>query len=160
MCRLGCLETDQYAHGFFKPDRHIDWVEEGRQNKSLLPWVRSIAEYNMRPQCFVRRNWLRLALKTLGEQVSSLSDQAAVVFSFDGSVLYIRCDNKVIALPGGGVPWTVRFRVEAKTLRRLPKRLRREIVWVSIWRSHISLGTWTYEGTLEQSGTTQASSVQ
>jgi hypothetical protein len=144
----------------FKETCHIDWIEEGRQNKSLLPWVRSREEYNMRPQCMLQRDWFRLALRTLGQQLSALPDHAAVLFSFDGSVLFIRCGNKVIALPGEGVPWAVRFKVAAEKLRRLPKRIRRGRVDVSIWQSRISLGTWTYEGTLEQFGTTHPSSVQ
>jgi hypothetical protein len=129
-------------------------------NKSLLPWVRSMAEYNARPQCLVQRDWFRLALKGLRQQLSSLPDQEAIAFSFDGSVLFIRCCDKVIALPGEGVSWAVGFRVAAEKLRRLPKRFRHEQVDVSIWQSRISLGTWTYEGTVEQSGITHSSSVQ
>jgi hypothetical protein len=140
---------DQYPA--FKETCHIDWVEKARQSKSVLPWVRSMAEYNARPQCLVRRDWFRLALTTLRQQLSSLPDQAAIVFSFDGSVLFIRCDNKVIALPGDGVPWTVRFKVTAGKLRFLPKRLKRESVNVSIWQSRITLGTWPYEGSIDQS---------
>jgi len=144
----------------FKETCHVDWVEQARQNKSLLPLVRSKGEYDTRPQCIVQRNWLRLALKTLSQQLSSLPDHAAIVFSFDGSVLFIRCDNKVIALPGEGIPWSVRFSVAAKSLRSLPKRFRREIVWVSVWQSRISLGDREYEGTLKPSGTTNPSSLQ
>jgi hypothetical protein len=52
--------------------------------------VMSMAEFNARPQCTVRRDWLRLALKTLGEYLVATSDNAGIVFSFDGSVLSIR----------------------------------------------------------------------
>jgi hypothetical protein len=152
---------DQHAdHRVFKPARHVGWVEEGRNSQKLLPWVMSMAEYSARPQCSVQRDWLRLALKTLGEYLAALSDNSSIVFSFDGSVLTIRFDKKVIALPGEGSPWTVRFRVEARTLRRLPKRLMREDIGVSIWESRITLGNWTYEGTLEEFGTTDPSRVQ
>jgi len=145
---------------FFKEICQIDWVVEARQNKSLLPWVRSGAESSVRPICLVQRTWCRLALKTLNELLSSLPDQAAVVFSFDGFVLLIRCEGRVIALSGKGVPWSVRFRVEAKGLRRLPKRLRREIVEVSIWESYINLGNWRYAGTVESIGAPATPSVQ
>jgi len=151
---------DRYCNGALKQTCHIDWVEEGRQNRSLLPWVRSMAEYESRPQCTVQRDWFRLALRTLSQQLSSLPDHAPIMFRFDGSLLFIRCGDKVIALPGEGVPWAVRFRVAAGTLRRLPRRLRLETVPVSIWESRISLGLWTFEGTLEQFGTTHPSSVQ
>jgi hypothetical protein len=152
---------DQHAdQRVFKPSRHVGWIEEGRENRRLLPWVMSMAEYNARPQCVVQRDWLRLALKTLGEYLASLSDNAGIVFSFDGSVLSIRVDKKVIALPGEGSPWTVRFRVEARTLRHLPKRLMHERTGVSIWESRITLGNYRYTGTLEEFGTTGPSRVQ
>jgi hypothetical protein len=152
---------DQHADNrVFKPARHVGWVGEGRTNQRLLPWVMSMAEYNARPQCIVRRGWLRLALKTLGECLAALSNNADIVFGFDGSVLYIRSDEKVIALPGEGSPWAVRFRVEAKTLRHLPKRLMHESIGVSIWESRITLGNYTYEGTIEGFGTTDPSRVQ
>ena len=152
---------DQHAdHRVFRPARHVGWIEEGRENRRLLPWVMSMAEYNARPQCVVQRDWLRLALKTLGEYLASLSDNAGIVFGFDGSVLSIRFDKKVIAFPGEGLPWAVRFRMEARTLRQLPKRLMREEICVSIWESHITLGNYTYAGTLEESGATDPSRIQ
>jgi|ERR1700676_3298826 len=152
---------DQHAdQRVFKPSWHVGWIEEGRENRRLLPWVMSMAEYNARPQCVVQRDWLRLALKTLGEYLASSSDNAGIVFSFDGSVLSIRFDKKVIALPGEGSPWTVRLRVEARSLRHLPKRLMRKDIGVSIWESRITLGNYTYAGTLEDSGATDPSRIQ
>jgi hypothetical protein len=90
--------------------------------------------------------------KTLGEYLASLSDDAGIVFSFDGSVFYIRCDKKVLALPAEGWPWAVRFKVEARTLRHLPKRLTRDHIGVSIWESRLTLGNYSYAGTLEGFG--------
>ena len=144
---------DQYAdHRIYKPTRHVNWIVEGRENQKLLPWVKTMAEFNARPQCIVQRDWLRLALKSLGEQLSFLPENAEVVFSFDGSVLSIRCNAKVLALPGEGLPWAVRFKVEARTLRHLPKRLTRDHIGVSIWESRLTLGNYSYAGTLEEFG--------
>jgi hypothetical protein len=152
---------DQYAdHRVFRSARHVGWMEEGRENRRLVPRVMSMAEYNARPQCVVQRDWLRLALKTLGKYLAPLSDDASIVFRFDGSVLAIRSNEKVIALPGEGSPWAVSFRVEARTLQQLPKRLMREDISVSIWESRITLGNYTYAGTLEEFGTTDPSRVQ
>jgi hypothetical protein len=96
---------DQHFGGrTFSPARQVNWIDEGRQNRRLLPWVISRAEYEARPQCIIQRDWLRLALKTLGEHLASLPDRSIIVFSFDGSVFSIRCDNKVIAFPGEGLP--------------------------------------------------------
>ncbi len=138
-------------HRVFKPARHVGWIEEARTNQRLLPWVMSMAEFSARPQCLVRRDWLRLALKTLDEYLVSLSGSTGIVFSFDGSVLTIQFDKKVIALAGEGPPWAVRFKVEAKALSRLPKRLMRAHVVVSIWESRIAFDGHSYTGTLEES---------
>jgi hypothetical protein len=140
---------DQHADGkTFRAARQVDWIDEARQNRRLLPWVMSQAEFEARPRCTVHRDWLRLALKNLREQLASLHDDAIVDFGFDGAVFSIRCDTKVIAFPGEGVRWTVRFRVEAKTLRRQPKRLMREHIGVSIWDSRIRFDSWSCEGTV------------
>ena len=149
---------DQFSE--FKAIQHVGWVVEGRANRRFLPWVRAQAEYDARPSCVVERKWLRLALKTLAEDLASVADEADVVFVFDGSVLSIRCDGKVIALAGEGSPWTVRFKVAAGALRRLPRRLTREHVGLSIWESRLTLGSWVYEGTLEGFSTTDPSKIQ
>jgi hypothetical protein len=149
---------DQYSG--FKESRHVGRVEEGRANRKLLPWVMALAEYNARPSCVVERKWLRLALKTLAEHLALLADDVDVVFGFDGSVLSIRCDGKVIALAGNGSPWTVHFKVQASALRRLPKRLMGAHVGLSLWESRLTIGSWVYYGTLEGFGTTDPSRVQ
>jgi hypothetical protein len=152
---------DQHSDNrIFRPARNVDWIGEGRENQKFLPWVKSMAEYKVRPVCMVQRDWLRLALRTLGEYLASLPDNVGIVFSFDGSVLSIRIDKKVIALPGEGSPWAVRFRVEARNLRRLPKRLMRGAIGVSICESGITIGNWAYAGTLEESATTEPLRVQ
>jgi len=111
---------DKHAHGGFKPARHVGWIEEGRENRKLLPWYKSLAEYEAGPCCTVERKWLRLALNTLALHANSLSDDDAVVFGFDGSVLSIRSEGKLIVLAGQGPPWTIRFKVAASALRHLP----------------------------------------
>lgn len=151
---------DRHADGHFKPARPVGWVEEARANRKLLPWYKSRAEYEARPCCLVERKWLRLALNTLADHVTSLPDDAAVVFGFDGSVLSICCDEKLIALAGQGPPWTIRFKVAARALRRLPKRLGEERVGLSIWQSHLSLGRWLYEGSPEGFSTSDPSRIQ
>jgi len=138
----------------------VGWVEEARANRQLLPWYKSRAEYEVRPSCLVERKWLRLALKTLAEQLTLLADDVDVVFSFDGSVLSIRCDGKVIALAGEGSPWTVRFKVAAGTPRRLPKRLMGGRVGLSICESRLRPGSWVYEGALDGFCTTDPSKIQ
>ena len=99
-----------------------------------------------------------MALNTLAEHLSTLPDEAKVIFGFDGSVFSIRSDGEVVALAGQGTPWTVSFHVRVGALRHLPRRLMRERIEVSMWESHIDLGNGTYAGTLE--GVDTSSRVQ
>jgi hypothetical protein len=147
-------------HSEFRKVHNLSWVEEGRNHQGLLPWVKSMAEWEARPQCTVDRDWLRLALKTLADHALSLPDDADVLFSFDGSVLSIKCDGKVIALAGEGEPWGVSFKVRAGALRRLPKRLMRKDVGISIWESNISIGNRAYPGTPDGFGAADPSRIQ
>jgi hypothetical protein len=150
----------QWDGRVFTPARVSGWVEGARRNRRLLPWVMSQGEFDARPQCTVQRDWLRLALKALGKHLDSLPDNGIVVFRFDGSVFSIRCNQKVIAFPGEGLPWTVCFKVEAKTLRCSPKRRMREYIDVSVWESRIRFGSWSYEGTVEPFGRASPGNVQ
>jgi hypothetical protein len=50
----------------------------------------------------------------------------------------------------------VSFKVHAGVLRRLPKRLMREDIGISIWESTISIGNRTYPGTLHVFGVAPA----
>jgi hypothetical protein len=150
----------QWDGPMFRPARTMDWIDEARRNRRLLPWVMARAEFDARPQCTVRRDWLRLALKTLAAHVAALPDDAIVTFHFDGSIFSIRSEKNVIAFPSEGPPWTVSFRVEAKTLRCQPKRLMREYIGVSIWNSRIEFGPWSYEGTVEPLHVRNSSEVQ
>jgi hypothetical protein len=155
-----CLDR-QWDGQTFRPARTVDWIDEGRQNRRLLPWVMSQAEYEARPQCIVRREWLRLGLKELRDRLAWLPDNVSVTFSFDGVVFRIQCDKKIIAFPGEGRPWTVCFTIEGKTLRDQPKRrLMSDIIGVSIGESRICLGPWSCEGEIESSDLASPSEFQ
>ncbi len=144
----------------FQSRRCVSWVEEGRQNQKLLPWVMDMAAYHSRPLCTVRRDWWRLALKTLDEHLSLLPDSATVIFSFDGFMLSIRVDGNVVALPGEGLPWVVRFKMNAGQLRHLPKRLMRECIYLSIWESRLTIDRRTYEGNIDVSALAGRAEIQ
>ncbi len=77
--------------GVFHPAREVAWVTEGRKHRHLLPWEVSKSAYQARSHCTVQRDWLRLALKSMVELLAKADDAAVVEFSFDGSVLLIRC---------------------------------------------------------------------
>lgn len=147
-------------HQEFKHAYQMPWVEEGRRNQGLLPWIKSMAEWNARPKLIVRRDWLRLALNSLTRLLSTVPDDVNVIFSFDGSVLSIRCDGELIALAAQGTPWTVRFSVHAGNLRRLPGRLMGESIGISIWERRLCIANWTYEGTVGEFSSTKPLAVQ
>jgi hypothetical protein len=147
-------------HSEFRRIQNLPWVEGGRNHQALLPWVKSMAEWNVRPQCVVKRDWLRLALNTLAEHVTTLPDDSEAVFTFDGSIFSIRYDEKIIAFAAEGTPWTVSFKVRVGNLRRLPQRLMHDLAGISIWESRISIGNRTYPGTLDGFGTANPSRVQ
>ena len=152
---------DQASDGRqFQPGRFISWIEEGRQNQTLLPWVINSGAYNSRPSCTVQRDWMQLAINTLREHLSCLPDNVPVVFYFDGSVLSIRCEGQIIALAGQGLPWAVRFSTKAGEFRRLPRRFKREHVELSIWESKLTIDVWRYDGTIDSCSSTSLGAIQ
>jgi hypothetical protein len=143
------LDRAEYGSIFY-PEREVDWVTEGRQNQNLLPWVVELAAYQARPLCRVKREWLRVALKTLADNLATVSDETAVKLGFNDGVLMIRCGGKVVALPGEGLPWPKYYTILAGTLRHLPKRLMRERIEVSVWNEQLTIGRWAFAGVKEE----------
>ena len=123
----------------FTPTRPVDWLGEGRSHKNLLPWVSDLVAYRARPKCMVDREWMRLALKALGEMLALVADEEEV-FAFDGAGLMIRCGGKVVPLMADGEPWPVRYAVAAGNFRQLPKRLMNTFIEVSVWDSKLGMG--------------------
>ena len=81
-----CL--DKHAKdGIYNPARPITWLTEGHQNFYLLPWERERVAYENRPYCYVQREWARVALRNLSEQIVISDDEVPVTFQFDGEIL-------------------------------------------------------------------------
>jgi hypothetical protein len=139
-----CL--DNAAGTRFAPASAPVWLAEGRRHRHLLGWERERAAYAARPHCYVQRDWARVALKTLAEQLENIDDDTPVMFRFDGHVLTISCAGRTIAMAAEGQPWTQPHSIRAGALRRLPKRLMREVVEVSVWDSALTIGNWRYSG--------------
>jgi hypothetical protein len=137
---------DGGASAGFTPTIAPPWLAEGRQLRHLLPRERYRAAYDARPHCYVQRNWVRLALKTLAEQLANVDDDTAVTIQFDGSVLTFCCAKKSIPMVAEGLAWTALYSIRAGALRQLPKRLMREWVEVSIWDSTLWIGNWRFSG--------------
>lgn len=144
-----CL--DKEAPGkVFHPEHWVEWLAEGRQHRYLLPWEVDMASYNARPHCNVQRNWMRLALKNLAKLLVNTDDTTVVEFSFDGSVLQIRCFGEVVAMSASGKAWGTQFFIPAGKLRRLPKRLTQDHVEVSVHKGQLHIGPSSFEGAREK----------
>jgi hypothetical protein len=94
----------------------------------------------------VQRDWLRVALKTLGAVIVTAQDEDPVVFGFDGTVLTIKCAGEVVAFPAEGRSWSEHFTIPAQQLRHLPKRLMSERLEVSMFDGRMIIGRNVYEG--------------
>lgn len=132
--------------------RKSDWLIFGLQHQDTLPWVKQKAAYAARPHCSVRREWIRLALKTLVKHLAAVSGDAQVEFSFGGAVLSIRCaDTNVISLAAEGLPWPDRYMAFAERFREPPGRFMRDTVELSIWEDRLTIGGRRYGPVMKDS---------
>ncbi len=133
----------------FQPACEAPWLSEGRKHQNLLPWYVDLTAYKARPCCLAQRDWMRLALKTLRDQICKEDDSALLEVAFDGGVLSFRCGGKVVALPADGKSWASQYTLSAAKLRKYPKRLMEAQIDVSIWDSRLNIGRWRFEGVTE-----------
>lgn len=132
------------------PSLPIDWFENGKRWKHLLPWerhwraCRERAEAHQqlrlaRPHCLVAREWMRLLNKHLRIAAQNAGERDEFLAEFDGRMLRIELPNEVIGAPAsGGAPWPFGCRGRVVDFAGLPKRLMTDPVEVGLW-----------EGTLE-----------
>lgn len=137
-----CL--DQAGDGEFVPLKPFQFIAEGRLNRGLLPWERERAAYAARPYCSVARQWMRLALRTLGENLIECDAGTVCTFSFDGSALTIRCGEKPIIVAAEGVRWNETYSVKVEKPTSLPTRLMRDPVGISVFDGFLTIGNRRY----------------
>jgi hypothetical protein len=89
---------------------------------------------------------MKLAIKTLTEQLASVDAETPVNLSFDGNVLTIRCADTVCVTPAIGQAWDQAFSVPAEKLNWLPKRLMRDPIEVCVYDSCLTIGNRRYSG--------------
>lgn len=135
--------------GVFQPSHHVPWVEDGRRHQDQLPWIKEIAECEARPLCMAHRDWFRVALKKLRENLAEVDGDKGVVFSFADSLLTIRCEDKVVAFPAEGRSWDKCFSIPAGRMRLLARRLMSEWIEVSVWKGRLYFGGRAYTGVVE-----------
>lgn len=143
---------DQHADLEFRPLRPADWLETGRSNRLLLPWIADLAAYEARPYCSVERDLARPILKKLKATLLTVPDVADVRFSFDGEVLKIRCGKDLIATAAKGEAWANHYLLKAAQLKELPSRLLQPHIGFSVWKGHLAIAHWSYEGVIAEEG--------
>lgn len=139
-----CL--DNQGRRIFKPEIPVPWLEEGRKYRHLLPWERQRAAYADRAYCTVQREWARVGLRDLAEQMANSDDMDTVTIEFDGEVLKIRCNDMLIAMPANGNSWPPKYAIKVRQLRHLPKRLMHNLVGFSIWEDALTINNYRYPG--------------
>jgi hypothetical protein len=132
-----------YACRHCSPARPTPLLTKGLQLEEHMPSVRKQKEDEARllasPQCWVPRDWFRLASRALREaaQTASADDRAA--FVLDGPGLRIEFGKSVLTLPAEGHAWPHRVYVDLNRLSGLPKRLMMDPVPLSVWENGLSI---------------------
>ncbi|MEI6673718.1 MAG: hypothetical protein WCO57_00925 [Verrucomicrobiota bacterium] len=137
---------DQCSTGEFQPISNAEWLEIGRSNKVLLPWVLDLVAYENRPACSVEREWARMMLKRLKAALGTVADNDLVSFEFDGALLRIRCGDSLIPASARGQAWENRYTLRACQFKELPTRLGGFEVLFSVWNEKFHIANWSYEG--------------
>jgi len=129
--------------------RGADWLSQGRLQSDLLSWRRHQLAYEARRVCEVGRAWLRLALKTLADQLVSVDDETLVLIGFKDGTLSIQGPGDKMVLPANGTSWPQQVTIPAGSLRPLAKRLMSDPVSVSIWESCLIIDRRRYPGVVD-----------
>jgi len=123
------------------------WLTEGKQQGDLLPWriewarreAARKAIYDASPKCFVKREWLKMVLKSLHNSLERKPDATVVRFDFAGNIFSIRVDNDAIATGGTGSSWPETVTVLASELRKLPRRILKDEVCILVSPEHLQI---------------------
>ncbi len=124
----------------------LEWIIEGEGLAHLLPWEIEKAMLDSRTRCWVRRDWLKLALKDLESYRRNVTGHTLVEISFDGRVLIFRVRDDQIVLTAEGDPWDETYVIHAARLQSLPKRFNSGTPEISIWDAYLTIGGCRYRG--------------
>jgi hypothetical protein len=127
-------------------DVEPEWLVVGREHAHLLPWERQRAAYEARPRCKVKRDWLRLALRTLSEGIASEPTASPILFAFDGTTLSIRCGSVFVALPAEGAAWQTPYLLITEAPFVRPARLMGPDIEISFFGGKLAIDRYRYAG--------------
>lgn len=142
---------DKQVSRNFVPLAPTRWLDEGRNNFDLLPWIRKQKRlleeqklYNERPRCTVERDWIKLALRDLRSLLPQLDKSESLSFTYRDEIFSIRTRLKLFALPATGNSWKSSYEITAGNFQNFPKRFKYNEVEISIWEEHLHLANWRY----------------
>jgi len=124
----------------FMPLKPTPWLALGQEWQDTLPWIREQKAYMARPQCTVERDWFRVAKRKLLELVTKANENDLAFVRFDGEMLRICLCGQIIPMPATGKEWDEQYTINAKELDSLPKRLKNDLICVSIWENRLNMG--------------------
>ncbi len=117
-----------------------DWLNEGLALKEHLPWQRDSKKYNENPKSTIEHEWFRVMVKKIRLLIPTSTDEDVTIFSFDGTVLKVVCNNQTFVVSGLGQDWQRTATVKTKSLNFLPKRILNRDVQVFIWQDKLNIG--------------------
>ena len=142
------LEAAAWISYALKSDRsHLeplpDWFVEGERHWDLVyarmdpeGWERQRA-YRDCPKCFIDREYARPLRRDLLEELSSLSGETEMTFSFDGRVLSIDLNERVHEVVASGDSWPSSYRAVVSRETKLPARFQSWRVEVSVFEGYV-----------------------
>ena len=124
----------------FEPEIHPAWLDTGRRNRHLLPWVRRQQEYELRPKCHIDADWYRIAAKKL-IAIGQASDSAdAVKLTLKNQVLRFEAGKQLVAIPVPDADWPATYALSAIGLLNLSKGAGPRGVGMVVYDDHLRVG--------------------
>lgn len=135
---------DKQVSKNFTPEIPTQWLDEGRENFDLLPFVRQQKLYDERPRCTVNRDWLRLAFRDLNLLILQLEENDLLFITFQNEIFSIRSNFKTIAFPAVGKDWNEEYKIAVSNFSHFPRRINQKEVEISVWKENIQIANWRY----------------
>ena len=118
-----------------------DWYGKGLGHWSLIPFVRERREaqaaYRDAPKCGIDREYARPLRSNLLRELSELSEETEMTFSFDGRVLSIAFLGSVHEVVASGDSWPSAYRATVSADSVLPTRFMSSTVEVCVFEGHV-----------------------
>ena len=117
-----------------------EWLTNGLELFDHLPWKKGLKEYQETPKARVEHAWFRLIVKKLLEQARTAGEGDYSVFSFDGQILKIKCNDRDFVCQADGKAWFYKAVLKTEALNFLPKRIQNKDVYIFIWDGKLHIG--------------------